>query len=167
MLKVIRKRDLLNEALGVPDNLPQTARQIYSDIIRNILPSYNFNQLNGLELVINGNYRISDYNFNNVNLQINIEEDNNFNLLAMGSGTELDLDKDIKKNIGTVGSVKNRYVQVSRDLRQNNPYGFNLSIVFSGPKNIRGEHILKYLIFEKSKVVKIIEIGRASCRERV
>jgi hypothetical protein len=38
MIKVISKRDLLNEALGVPDGLPETARQIYYDIINNILP---------------------------------------------------------------------------------------------------------------------------------
>ena len=156
MVKIVRKRDLLNEALGVPDNLPETAKRIYYNILNIIPPGADFKKLNGLNLIVSGNYRISDYNFNNVNLQINIEEDNNFNLLAMGSGTESDLDKDIKKNIGTVGSVKNRYVQVSRDLRQNNPYGFDLSIVFSGPKNIRGEHILKYLIHYKNKIVKII-----------
>lgn len=156
MVKIVKKRDLLNEALGVPDNLPETAKRIYYNILNIIPPGADFKKLNGLNLIVSGNYRISDYNFNNVNLQINIEEDNNFNLLAMGSGNESELDKDIKKNIGTVGSVKNRYVQVSRDLRQHNPYGFDLSIIFSGPKMLRGEHILKYLIHYKNRIVKII-----------
>lgn len=156
MIKLIKKRDLLNEALGVPDGLPETAKRIYYDILNIIPPGADFKKLNGLNLIVSGNYRIADYNFNNVNLQINIEENNNFNLLGMGSGNESELGKDLKKNIGSVGSVKNRYVQVSRDLRQHNPYGFDLSIIFSGPKMLRGEHILKYLIHFKNKIVKII-----------
>ena len=45
MLKVVKKKDLLIEALGVPDNLPKTARELYVAIMRNISPSYDFQKL--------------------------------------------------------------------------------------------------------------------------
>lgn len=156
MTRIISKRDLLNEALGVPDNLPKTAREIYSAIMRNISPSYDFQKLNGLNLLIDGNYRIGDYSFNKFNFDLNIERSNEFNLLSMGSGTELKMGKDVKSNVGKIGNERNTYFQTATDLRKNNPYGFDLSITFSGPYQLRGEHILKYFILEKSKIIKII-----------
>jgi hypothetical protein len=162
MLKIIKKRDLLNEALGVPDGLPETAKKIYFGILNSIPHSANFNRLNGLKLLISGNYIVGDYSFNKVNFDIRIVEDNDFNLLGMSTGTDMVLDKEVKNNIGSVGSVKNRYIHVSRDLRQRpqTPYGFDLSVDFSGPKSgpkmVRGEDILKYFIQNKNKMIKII-----------
>ena len=156
MLKVVKKRDLLIEALGVPDNLPKTAREIYLAIMRNISPSYDFQKLNGLNIVIDGNYRIGDYIFDKFNFNLDIERSNEFNLLSMGSGTELKMNKDIKSDVGKIGNERNRYFQTGTDLRKNNPYGFDLSVTFSGPYQLRGEHILKYFIIERNKVIKII-----------
>jgi hypothetical protein len=162
MLKIIKKRDLLNEALGVPDGLPETAKKIYFGILNSIPHSANFNRLNGLKLLISGNYIVGDYSFNKVNFDIRIVEDNDFKLLGMSTGTDMVLDKEVKNNIGSVGSVKNRYIHVSRDLRQRpqTPYGFDLSVDFSGPKSgpkmVRGEDILKYFIQNKNKMITII-----------
>lgn len=158
MIKVIKKRDLLNEALGVPDGLPETAKKIYFGILNSIPHGANFNRLNGLKLLISGNYRVGDYSFNKVNFDISIVEDNDFDLLGMATDSDMVLDKEVKNNIGSVGSVKNRYIHVSRDLRQRpkTPYGFDLSVNFSGPKMVRGEDILKYFIHYKNKMIKII-----------
>jgi hypothetical protein len=156
MIKVISKRDLLNEALGVPDGLPETARQIYYDIINNILPSYDFNKLNGLEVLINGNYRIADYKFNKFRLKLEIVQSNKFDILNMGSGADMSMGKDIKKDVGRVGNTRNMYFQSGADLRTKKPYGFDLSLVFSGPKMLRGVHILKFFIIEKDKMIKVI-----------
>ena len=156
MIKLIKKRDLLNEALGVPDNLPQTADMIYNDILKNISPNYDFNKLNGLEKLISGNYRVGDYRFDKFNFKLTIEEEEEFHLLSMGSGAEMEMGKEERKNIGRVGKVSARYFQSGRDLRLNNPYGFDLSIIFSAPKKIRGEHIIKYFLYDRDNIRKII-----------
>jgi hypothetical protein len=156
MIKVISKRDLLKEALGVPNNLPKTAKEIYYAIIRNISPSYDFEKLNGLNIIIDGNYRIGDYIFDKFNFRLNIELSNEFNLLSMGSGSYLEMNKDIKNNVGKIGNVRNRYFQTGHDLRKINPYGFDLSITFNGPYELRGEHILKYFLIDRDNIIKII-----------
>ena len=63
------KSKFLNEALGVPDNLYETSLQIYDKILSK-LKDLKSSDINGLNLVFKGKFRISDFEFSTVNVDI-------------------------------------------------------------------------------------------------
>jgi len=65
----------ISEALGVPDNLHQTSLKLFDRIanwVKNLRKS-DFVKGEGARTIIRGDFRISDFNFSNVKIQLGVE----------------------------------------------------------------------------------------------
>jgi hypothetical protein len=65
--KIIKK--VLKEAVGVPDNIIETSKQIYQQIVGKVKDSDIIDEEN-LNFNLTGDYRISDYRFKKIDLEI-------------------------------------------------------------------------------------------------
>lgn len=66
MIRQIKKRDLLNEVLGVPDGISEAAIMIYDKVISEIHDDYDFNDLSSITdkiIQINSDLQVNDYKF--------------------------------------------------------------------------------------------------------
>ena len=69
---------VLNEKMGVPDNIYETAVQLYNQIIEYLSTSISPNtRINEIKFTLNGDYHISNYNFNFANFTITVITENN------------------------------------------------------------------------------------------
>ena len=65
----------LNEILGVPDNIVETAEEIYNLLLKKLprgknIPSDSYNS----PFILNGNFRIADFQFNEVDVPIKVTD---------------------------------------------------------------------------------------------
>lgn len=73
--KIIKK--VLREAVGVPEGIVETAELVYNQVMEQVksLGSIDEDDTN-INFRLNGNYRISDYNFKKIDLVLEIERTN-------------------------------------------------------------------------------------------
>jgi hypothetical protein len=93
-------RQQLNEILGVPDNIVETAEEIYNLLLKKLprgknIPADSYNS----PFIIKGNFRIADFKFNEVNIPIQVKEFESLDeILLFALNIELSVDKgDIAK----------------------------------------------------------------------
>jgi hypothetical protein len=73
--KIIKK--VLREAVGVPDNIVETSELIYTQIMNKLRGfDMNDNVRDTISFELNGDYRISDFKFNTIELEIQIHKIN-------------------------------------------------------------------------------------------
>jgi hypothetical protein len=145
MIKVVKKRDLLNEVLGVPDNITETAVMIYDKVMTVIPDNYDFDDLNRLtdvKIDINSDLAINEYKFNNFILKFNVEEAREgIHLISFGSGNPTEM-------------TKNGYM--SRSLLKYSNVGFALRIIIAAKRNIRGIDIKNFFNSQKEYIIGVL-----------
>lgn len=127
-------RQILSEALGVPKNIVNVATELYNQILNIIPPNYTFEQLNGFEYKINGEFEISDHKFNEVSFKIDLSEHDTLEIAGMYTGEQGKLTK--KFNIKT--KLTNTF-----DL------GFNLV----GPETTTGQDVIELMKEDKLEFI--------------
>ena len=86
-----------NEALGVPDNLVNVAKEIYDDTLNSIDPNLDFEELNDFDIDIDKQYTINDVSIGEVEFQISLNEyDGNIELIGMSTSEKTKVTNDFK-----------------------------------------------------------------------
>jgi hypothetical protein len=122
------------EALGVPSNLINTANKLYDLIINIIPPSYTFEELDGFNEVINGEFEIGDHTFSGVNFEINLREHDTLEIAGMHTGEKAKVTDKFK---------------FKTKLGKKFELGFN----FVGPRTTTGQDIIDLIKKEKLEFV--------------
>ena len=104
----------INEALGVPENIIDSAIKLYDYIFAYISSLDNIESEDNYKIQINGNFRISDMNLTKINLTLELHKNNieNFVLIGMGQASE----SKINSMFQMEAIVKNDEVDLSIDL---------------------------------------------------
>ena len=68
--KIIRR--VLKEAVGVPDGVVETAEKVYNQVMKNIKSIGSIGEDEEISLGMNGDYKISDYEFKKIDLDLEI-----------------------------------------------------------------------------------------------
>jgi hypothetical protein len=89
------KQNLLNEVVGVPNNILETGEEIYEDIL------FELDQIDDTEdeydFEIEGDFRISDVEFKKLTINLIVNEDSDLdepNLVSMGFGLASQMHRD-------------------------------------------------------------------------
>jgi hypothetical protein len=84
-----RKRNI-NEAIGVPENIIQSAINLYDYIFAYISSLRDIESKDEYQTQIIGNFRISDMNLRNINLKFELHKNeiDDFILIGMGQASE-------------------------------------------------------------------------------
>jgi hypothetical protein len=146
MIKVVKKRDLLIEALGVPDGITDAAIMIYDKVMNEIPNNYGFEDLNNIKgkiININTDLQVNDYKFNNFALKFELIENNDgeIHLISFGSGNPMKM-------------TSNGYESMS--ILKNFGVGFSLRIVLSAPRYVTGGIIKQKLNSEKEIIIGVL-----------
>jgi hypothetical protein len=146
MIKILTKRDLLIEALGVPDGITEAAIMIYDKVMYAIPNNYGFDDLNDINdkrIQINTDLQVSDYKFNNFSLQFNLIEndDDELRIISFGSGNPMKM-------------TSNGYESMS--ILKNYGVGFALRIVLTAPRYITGGIIKQKLNSERESIIGVL-----------
>jgi hypothetical protein len=122
------------EALGVPSGLVKTAQEIYNKILNIIPRNADFDDLNGFEENIRGEFVINEETFNEVEFEIELEPYNEFHLVgaATSENTKLTDKFQLKQKITNTFTIQFRYV---------------------GPESTNGEEIYQHMIDNKLEYV--------------
>jgi len=111
MKNLIRK--ILKEAVGVPSNIVETGNEIYDQLLEEVkkLSNLDVEPYDEYDLTLKGDYAISDYKFNKVDLSLNLEHFDHLNdilIFGMSYGFRAKLDKEQYKIsvVLTPGKIK-------------------------------------------------------------
>ena len=146
MTKIISKRDLLIEALGVPDGITEAAIMIYDKVMYAIPNNYGFDDLNDIKdkrIQINTDLQVNDYKFNNFSLQFELIEndEDELRIISFGSGNPMKM-------------TSNGYESMS--ILKNYGVGFALRIVLTAPRYITGGIIKQKLNSERESIIGVL-----------
>lgn len=92
---------MILESVGVPNNIINVAREVYDRIFFEIGRFDSVEELNGITILLRGDFKISDYNFKSINVTINLDSHDKIVLLGMSYQLKLpilDRNKVIKYN---------------------------------------------------------------------
>jgi hypothetical protein len=127
-------KKILKEALGVPSNLIQTAKEIYGEIYNDIPENIDFDEINEYLTIIKKNFNISDYYFNQVVFSMGIQYSNTLEIVGMSTYDDNKLTKDFKLETKITNT-------------------FNLSFRFIGPKKTTGSDIKNYMVKNRPEFI--------------
>lgn len=127
-------KKMINEVLGVPENLTKTARIVYDEVYNAIPDDIDFDDIDGFNKTIYGDFEIADYKFNEINFSMDIREHSDFELIGMSTGEQSKITKKFKLK----SQVKNK---------------FEITFRFIGPKETTGADIKNLM---KSKRAEFI-----------
>jgi hypothetical protein len=127
---------MILEAVGVPSNIINVAREIYNKIYYEINRFDNINDLINSELSFPGEYQISDYKFDIVNMNINFYPHTEIATARMSH--KLPNSRLLGLNI----------IDYSGDFSE-----VNLSIDFAGPENTTIDELLSYINKKKTDII--------------
>lgn len=122
------------EALGVPQNITNTAVQIYNDIMSHIPKDADFEDLNGYETEIEGDYQFAGLKINDVNFEIEIRKHEDLVLLGMATSDNSKLENNF--------NLKTKTSKI-----------FNLSFKYVGPETTTGEDIIKHMVDDRLEYI--------------
>jgi hypothetical protein len=127
---------MILEAVGVPSNIINVAREIYDKIYYEINRFDNINDLINSELSFPGEYQISDYKFDIVNMNINFYPHTEIATARMSH--KLPDSRLLGLNI----------IDYSGDFSE-----VNLAIDFAGPENTTIDELLSYINKKKTDII--------------
>jgi hypothetical protein len=84
----------LSEAVGVPANIDTTATDIYNQVVSGIDEGYDVIELMGEPIILQGNFNISDLNFNTVVIKLTFVPGDDYAFIGMDVATGLKGGKD-------------------------------------------------------------------------
>lgn len=130
----------INEALGVPENIIQSAIKLYDYIVGYLSSLDDINSDDKYNIQIIGDFRISDMNLKNINLTIELHKYNidNFVLISMGQASE---------------RVINSMFQVEAILKPNET---DLMIDLATPTTFDDEELVNFFKNNKKYLVPIL-----------
>ena len=79
----------LSEAVGVPANIDTLASEIYNQVVSEIDEGYDIMELMGEPIILQGDFNISDLNFNTVVVKLNFLPGDDYAFIGMDVATNL------------------------------------------------------------------------------
>lgn len=70
----------LTEAVGVPTNIVNIARQVYDNIMSLLKPSINIQDFLTNEIILKDNFKINNYNFSKIKLEFRLKDLGDYNI---------------------------------------------------------------------------------------
>lgn len=133
------KRNIF-EALGVPDNLHETSLKVFDKLLSwtKNLRRTDFKKGEGAKTIIRGNYRIADFEFSNVKIQMGVEVIEQLEeptLLSMVNRSESQKTEDFR-----LQTIKRKHVDIL--------------IIIGVPSNFKFKSLSDFLINEKREFVE-------------
>lgn len=130
----------LHEALGVPENIIESAIKLYDYISAYISSLRDIESEDVHKIEIIGNFRISDMNLNKVNLTVELNKNkiDNFVLLGMGQSSENKI---------------NSMFQMEAIVK---PDEIDMSIDIATPENFKDEELTEFIQSNKKYLIPII-----------
>lgn len=128
------------EALGVPDNLHETSLKVFDRIVNWVrnLKKADFKKGDGARIILRGDYRIADFVFSNVKLQLGvevIEEVEEPTLMSMVNRSESQKTEDFR-----LQSLKRKHV--------------DLLIIIAVPPNFKVKNLSDFMLKNKNEFVE-------------
>lgn len=130
----------INEALGVPENIIESAINLYDYIFAYVSSLKNIASEDKYQIQIIGNFRISDMNLRKINLTIELHTNNidNFILIGMGQSS---------KNV--INSLFQMEARIKKDET-------DLIIDLASPEKFEDEELIDFLSKNKKYLTSII-----------
>ena len=140
-------QNFINEALGVPSGLIAIATQIYQKMISQPLEKMDLNQLNSNKLTVNGDFIISDYRTNTINISYNCNRSSRVKELTLIGAAHTINQPTVNTNNLRMVNLENGEINLSFNWEfSNKPYP-----LFSRLTN--GLELKNYLIEHKNQII--------------
>ena len=130
----------INEALGVPENIIESAINLYDYIFAYVSSLRNIESQDKYQTQIIGNFRISDMNLRNINLTIELHTNkiDNFILIGMGQSSE---------------NVINSMFQMEAKIKKDET---DLIIDLAAPEEFEDKELIDFLSNNKKYLIPIL-----------
>lgn len=89
----------LSEAVGVPANIDTLASEIYNQVVSEIDEGYDLSELMGEPIILQGDFNISDLNFNAVVIKLDFSPGDDFAFVGMNVATGLEGGKNFNLTV--------------------------------------------------------------------
>lgn len=123
----------LSEAVGVPANIDTLASEIYDQVVSEIDEGYDIIELMGEPIILQGDFNISDLNFNTVVIKLNFSPGDDYAFIGMDVATNLKGGKDFSLTV----SKKEKFNMVI--------ITFRFMVPISQIKGMTGEDVKDFL----------------------
>ena len=100
-LKQLIRKEIqnLSEAVGVPANIDTLASEIYNQVVSEIDEGYDLSELMGEPIILQGDFNISDLNFNAVVIKLDFSPSDDFAFIGMDVATGLEGGKNFNLTV--------------------------------------------------------------------
>ena len=119
-------KNILKEELGVPKSIVSTAKDIYEKILNTIPEDADFNELDGFDEVIVGDFSISEDRFNKVEFELNLHKYDSIEIMGMSTTQRSKITKNY--NIKSLAGGQ-----------------FNISFKMAAPEDVQGSDIKEFI----------------------
>jgi hypothetical protein len=136
MRKIIK--NVLSEAMGVPNNIVNVAHEIYKKVIDSIDDDMTFEDLDGYNIDLNGDYDIADLTIKKIEINFDIREGDEIVIAGMATPDDFEVTK--KYNIKSTQPKKE----------------FKVQFVIVAPENVTGSDIKKLMYDDRIEFVSSI-----------
>jgi hypothetical protein len=131
-------KNVLSEAMGVPNNIVNVAHEIYKKAIDSIDDDMTFEDLDGYDIDLNGKFDIADLTIREIEINFDMKEGNEIAVAGMATPDDFELTK--KFNIKSTQPKKE----------------FKVQFVIVAPENVTGSDIKKLMFDERIEFVSSI-----------
>jgi len=134
-LKQLIRKEIqnLSEAVGVPANIDTLASEIYNQVVSEIDEGYDLSELMGEPIILQGDFNISDLNFNAVVIKLDFSPGDDYAFIGMDVATGLEGGKNF--NLTVPKTEKFNMVIIT----------FRFMVPISQIRDITGEDIKDFL----------------------
>jgi len=139
----------LNEAVGVPTNIVEVARQLFEKIISEINPTSDLQKQFSKTITLKGDFQINDYKFKKIKISFNVEDLNDYNI-----------DNEEKPKVLLNGMSHHGKVEMNAKFNYEVNQDLNtveLSITFAIDNDVTTQDVINE--FNKEKVVMISSLA--------
>jgi len=100
-LKQLIRKEIqnLSEAVGVPANIDTLASEIYNQVVSEIDEGYDLSELMGEPIILQGDFNISDLNFNAVVIKLDFSPGDDYAFIGMDVATGLEGGKNFNLTV--------------------------------------------------------------------
>jgi hypothetical protein len=100
-LKQLIRKEIqnLSEAVGVPANIDTLASEIYNQVVSGVDEGYDLGELMGEPIILQGDFNISDLNFNTVVIKLDFSPGDEFAFIGMDVATGLEGGKNFNLTV--------------------------------------------------------------------
>lgn len=140
MFQISHIRKNINEALGVPENIHETSLKVFDRIYNwsKNLKKVDFKSGVGARTIIRGDFRVADYNFSNVKIQLGVEKFEQLDepqLISMVNRSESKKTEDFR-----LQTIKKKSI--------------DLLILIGVPEDFKYKNISEFILSNKKEIVE-------------